>query len=250
MKKMMLLCAALLAASATIASAAAGVNVRYNTCFADGGLANKTFACNTNAGTNAMVVGFQLGADQFGVTGIEIVVDGATAGTALPDWWKLAAATCRSGALSANPTASLSAVNCADWTGGAGIGTGIAAYQVGNYGPTSFRIKCGTAVNAGTPSDLFAGDYFAQNIIFTNAKSVGTGACAGCSTAACIMVSSINVVSGTALQNKLSGATNGTDANYVTWQGGAGVSSTIASGCPAATPTKNTTWGSVKSLYR
>jgi hypothetical protein len=32
--------------------------------------------------------------------------------------------------------------------------------------------------------------------------------------------------------------------NYVTWQGRAGTD------CPAATATRNSTWGNVKSMYR
>ena len=40
--------------------------------------------------------------------------------------------------------------------------------------------------------------------------------------------------------------TNAAGGNfYVTWQGGG-----VFGGCPAATPTRNTTWGSVKALYR
>jgi hypothetical protein len=233
--------------SATVASAA-GVNIRYNACFGDAGVANKNFACNSNTGTNLLVLGFNLSADQLGVTGIEIMVDGATAGTALPDWWKISGTgLCRNGALTVNNVISATAANCADWASGASLGA-LAAYQIGNYGPTSFRAKIGYAV--GTPVDLPAGEYFGANMIFSNTKTVGTGSCAGCSTAACIMLSSVNVVSGTSIQNKQFGPSNGTDSNYVTWQGGAGVSSTIGSGCPAATPTKNTTWGSVKSLYR
>ncbi|MEY4374897.1 MAG: hypothetical protein RL760_1064, partial [Candidatus Eisenbacteria bacterium] len=39
-------------------------------------------------------------------------------------------------------------------------------------------------------------------------------------------------------------------SNVVTWQGGAGVSSTLGGGCPAAVPTRNSSWTGVKSLYR
>lgn len=248
MKKMMLLCAALLAVSATVASAA-GVNIRYNNCFGDAGLQNKTFACNTNTGSNLLVLGFNLTNAQAGVTGIEIMVDGASAGTALPDWWKyVAVGSCRQAALTVNNVISGSAVNCLDWASGTSLGA-LAAYQIGNYGPTSFRVKIGYAV--GTAVDLEAGEYFGANMTYTNVKTVGTGSCAGCSTPVCIMLSSVNVVSGTSIQNKQSGeSVSGNQSNYVTWQGGAGVSTTIGSGCPAATPTKNATWGSVKSLYR
>jgi hypothetical protein len=40
---------------------------------------------------------------------------------------------------------------------------------------------------------------------------------------------------------------NTLNRNWVQWQGGA---VNVTGGCPAATPTQNRTWGSVKSLYR
>ena len=83
-----------------------------------------------------------------------------------------------------------------------------------------------------------------------NAKTVGLGSCAGCLTPVCIVLNSVNVVAGTSANIKLSGPTNGIDSNVATWQGGAGVSTLLGQGCPAATPNRNTTWGQVKSLYR
>jgi hypothetical protein len=43
---------------------------------------------------------------------------------------------------------------------------------------------------------------------------------------------------------------NGTDANFVTWQGGGAPAVGGAIGCPAATPVRRAVWGSLKSLYR
>ena len=251
MKKVTLLCGLLLALSVSVASAA-GVNLRWLACYGDAGVQNRASTCLTNTGTNPLVGSFQLPADVLGVTGIEAIVDLASAGSALPAWWTFnapgGAVGCKGGALTVNATIAVTAVNCADWAGGAAAG-GLAAYQIGNYGPNTARIKIGFAV--ATPVDVLgAQEYFAFNCNVSNVKTVGTGSCAGCLTPVCISMSSINVVPGTRPGIKLFGATNGTDSNFATWQGGAGVGTTLGNGCPAATPTRNTTWGSVKSLYR
>ena len=254
MKKVMLLCGALLALSAVAANAAPGLNLRWQSCFGDAGSQNRTNACTSTLGSAGTLVGsYELGADGvLGVTGIEIVVDLASAGAALPEWWKFNApggtVGCRGAALSVNPTISGAAVNCFDWSGGQAAG-GLAAYRVGQfYGPATARIVAGFAVAA--PTDVpGAAEMFAFNASLSMAKTTGTGLCAGCTTPVCIVLNSINVVPGTAASTFLGGPANGVGSNVALWQGGAGVSSTLGNGCPAATPTKNTTWGSVKSLY-
>jgi len=248
MKKVLLLCGLLVALTATVASAAQGVNLRWNACFGDLGTANRNSTCLANSGTNALVGSFEVGSDILGVTGIEVVVDLVTASPTLPAWWAFGAGGCRAGSLSANPTISPLAANCFDWANGLAAG-GLAAYQVGGGGPNTARIIIGFAV--ASPNDVLgAQEYFGTNILVSNAKSVGTGGCAGCLTPGCIVFNSCNVVPGTNAGTKAVGPTNGTDSNFATWQGGGGVSTGRGTGCPAATPTRNTTWGSVKSLYR
>ena len=254
MKKVMLLCGALLALSAVAANAAPGLNLRWNSCFGDAGTSNRSNACISTLGSAGTLVGsFELAAaGVLGVTGVEIVMDLASAGAALPAWWTFNAPGgtigCRGTALGVNPTISGAAANCFDWAAGQGAG-GLAAYRVGQfYGPSTARIVAGFAVAA--PVDVpGAAEMFAFNAGISMAKTVGTGLCAGCLTPVCIVLNSINVVPGTAASTFLGGPANGPGSNVATWQGGAGVSSTLGGGCPAATPTRNTTWGSVKSLY-
>jgi hypothetical protein len=247
MKKVTLLAAMLLAVSA-VAANAQGLNLNWNQCLGDGRVANKNSACTLNTGTNAAVGSFVLGGDVLAATGIEVVLDLATSGAALPPWFSFQAGGCRQGSLTMNPSISLSALNCFEWGGGAA--GGLAAYTVGGYGPSSARILGGFAV-APPGSDVFAagGEYFAFNLLITNAKTTGTGACTGCLIPACIVFNNVKMVAGTATGAILnSPAAPG--SNAITWQGGAGVSSTLGGGCPAATPSRNATWGSVKSLYR
>ena len=254
MKKVALLCGMLLALTAVAANAAPGLNLRWSSCFGDGGVASRTSACTSTLGSAGTLVGsFELGlAGVLGVTGIEIVVDLASAGPSLPAWWTFNAPGgtigCRGAALAVNPTISVSAANCFDWAGGQAAG-GLAAYRVGQfYGPSTARIVAGFAVAA--PTDVPGGaEMFAFNAGISMAKTTGTGACAGCTVPVCIALNSINVVPGTAVSTFLGGPANGLGSNIATWQGGAGVSSTLGNSCPTATPTRNTTWGSVKSLY-
>ena len=252
MRKVILLFGMLLALTAAVASARPGVNLRWSACFGDGGVLNRASTCLTNAGTNALVGSFELDRDVIGVTGIEVVLDLASPLPALPAWWTFNApggvTGCRGGALTANPTISATAVNCADWAGGAAAG-GLATYKTGLFGPTSARILIGFAVVS--PVDAFAAqEYFGFNCNISNVKTVGTGNCAGCLTPVCIVFISCNVVPGTLAGTRLWGPTNGPDSHYALWQGGGGVSTSLGNGCPVGTPTRNTTWGSVKSLYR
>jgi len=258
MKKVTLLCGLLLALSASAAMAAPGVNLKWDNCFGDGGLTNKAFTCTTNNGTETLVAGFELGANLSQASGLEIVIDIATASASLPAWWQFKnAGTCRSGSLNQSVNPPATALACSDWAAGTATGA-VAAYQVGLSGPNTARILEVTAVPASSLVDLFGGqEYFALETLINNQKTVGTGSCAGCTTPACIICNSIKVatppVAGQPSRDVLlSGPTDPTGtSNYSTWQGGLGVIvQGKPSGCPQAVPTHTQTWSSVKSLYR
>ncbi|MCE9628255.1 MAG: hypothetical protein K8R56_10120 [Candidatus Eisenbacteria bacterium] len=253
MKKVLLLCGMLLAVTASIAAAAPGTNLRWTNCFGDAGAINRTFACTSNTGSNILVGSFELGADILTASGLEVVIDLASSGASLPAWWQFKnAGTCRTTSLSANFTIPGTAAVCQDWAAAQSSG-GIGAYDIGGAaGANTARVKMAIAVPPSALVDLFAAtEYFGYNLAINNAKTVGTGACAGCATPVCIVFNSVKVTTPIAANDRvISGATNGTDSNYATWQGGAGASSIRGTGCPQATPTRNATWGSVKSLYR
>mgnify|MGYP001252803249 CR=1 FL=1 len=183
MKKVMLLCGALLALSAVAANAAPGLNLRWNNCFGDAGTDNRTNACTATLGSAGTLVGsFELdAAGVLGVTGIEIVMDLASAGAALPAWWTYNApggtVGCRGAALAVNPTISGGAANCFDWSAGQAAG-GLAAYRVGQfYGPSTARMVAGFAVAA--PTDVPGGfEMFAFNASISGTGSAGMEAAA------------------------------------------------------------------------
>jgi len=231
------------------AARAAGVSLRWDSCYGDGGIQNKNFACDTNAGSETLVGSFTLSADLPHVSGTEIVLDLAFAGTSTPRWWAFFnVSTCRRTSLTFSFAAPGACVNWADSFEAGGIG----AYNIGNRGPNTVRVVMATAVPPGDLKDLSGGqEYFSFRLAMDNLKTVGDGSCAGCTTPGCLVIHSIRVttqvVSSFAL---LDGAANGTDSDWATWQGGAGVGVGLSIGCPAATPTARRTWGSVKALYR
>ena len=232
------------------AASAAGVNLSWNNCAGEGtGTNNKTFACASNAGSNILVTSFTLDSDVGQVNGNELVLDVLTNQPAIPDWWAFRdVGTCRISALSSNMTANASDVVCVDWGAGQSAG-GIGAYsqELGSIDPSLLaqhrRIKIAVAVPIGAVTDLLANtEYFSCNITINNTKTVGAGACAGCTLPMCVVFNSLNVTTvGGANDTKLGqGASAG--SNIVTWQN-------TGPDCQAV-PTKNTTWGAVKALYR
>ena len=256
MKKVTLLCGMLLAITATVASAASGVNLRWSDCLIDGGLPNRPSACLSNAGSQSAVASFELSAAGLsGVSGIEVVIDIATAGATLPAWWQFKnAGTCRQTSLTVNAVLPGTAILCTEWVPGGGSG-GLAAYNIGSGGPNTARIIAGFATGTPLPNLNGGTEYFALNAKIDNQKTVGTGACAGCLVPACLICSSVKVATPPVIGQPsrdvtLFGPTNGTDSNFATWQGGGGITVGTRQGCPAAVPTRNATWGSVKTLYR
>jgi len=263
MKKVTLLCGLLIALCATVASAAPGVAMRWDACYGGGtlgtGATNKNFACNTNSGSNVLVGSFQLGSDLLGVSGVEIVVDVATAGASLPAWWTFKnAGSCRTSSLGVggSPAFARSGI-CDDWSGApTGATGGLAAYSVGVNGPNTARILAGLAVAPDALQDLSGGvEYYAFSATITNTKTVGANSCAGCSTPACLVCNSIKVATPPQpgqpdASVTLSGPMNGIDSHFSLWQGGAGVTVGAKQGCPLAVSTHSRTWTTVKQLYR
>ena len=202
---------------------AAGLNLRWDQCYGDGGVFSKTFACDTNAGTNVVVGSFVLSSDLAGVTFLELDLDVTTAAETLPAWWQFqSAGSCRQTSLTASSVEDPNYVICSDWASGAAAG-GLAAYTIGNSGPNTAHIKLAFAVAAQNAADLQAAqEYFSFNLRLNNAKSVGTSACTGCNLAACIAFTSLKVNQGVSSTTVLTTPAYGANSNYVTWQVGPG----------------------------
>jgi hypothetical protein len=213
---------------------------------------NRSFACDTNTGTDLLTVSLALATPEPNVVRIEYLVDLATASTGLPAWWDLAATTgCRSGALRTDAVIAADAVACADWAEGQALAALTTAGSVST--PNTLRLRGQVVVP--TPVPLAAGqEWFVAHVGFSHARTVGTGACDGCTTPACVVLKRVSLFDPTfsnihAVRTVFPGA----QGAVTTWQGGAGVVRTNVAGftdCPAATSVQRSRWGALKSLYR
>lgn len=239
MKKTLLMAGALLALTAGVASAAAGINLSWNDCGSFGGV-QRNFACGNNSGANTMYASAIAPVPMDAFNGHAGVLDLQTNQAALSNWWLIG--TCRLASTMSADYNFLSSSNCLDpW---AGVAAGGISYTAGFGGLNRARIRTVCAISPSTAIDDVS-EYYIAKVTFTNAKSFGNGSCGGCSDGACIVLNSIQLT-------QPLGAGDYTISspilrNWVQWQGGA---TGITGGCPAATPTRNKTWGSVKSLYR
>ena len=253
---------ALLAASASAAPPASGLVFRWNHCAGDGGATNRVFACNTNAGSERLVCSYQTDATITNVSGAEITVDIRTASAALPLWWQFRnVGTCRVSALSMNFTADASWVNCVDqWNGAAG--GGIAAYHIGLLAPNMARLRAAGAVPQQALTQADPGtEYFVANFLVNHQKTVGTGACSGCTTPTCILFAQLRITTTVAANDRtFTTPRDGNHDHWIGWQGAVAQSPQIVcdqDGCNyhfgcSASPVRASapTWGALKSLYR
>lgn len=224
------------------AVAQSGINLSWDDCGAFGS-ESKTFACDTNAGSVAMVGSFAATLPP-GVMAAawEMILDLQSAGTVLPDWWMFAGAgSCRTSALQASFDFTSGLASCGDYFGGVTIG-GI-SYQAGFGAANRARVQLvtldpagGTAVQPPVPGV----EYYMFKLTILFDKTVGSGSCEGCGEGVCIVLNEVRFVD--LSQNDVI-LTAPLLRNHVTWQGG-------IPDCPAATPVRNRTWGAVKSLYR
>ncbi len=203
------------------------------------------WSCNANSGPPPLTlnVGFRptQSLNLFQATNVQIDIQLSTAG--LVDWWSLAAGQCRDGNLVNNNVATdgqcVSPYAAVVQAGGSNITNGLGGANRIRYEADWTRTDAGGALPApGT------GGYFAQIIELKLGKTVApflsTVFCAGCNTAACIVLNKVIYAGGT---QKFTITTPDLSA-FVTWFGGTG------GNCPGATPTRSSTWGQVKALYR
>ena len=230
----------LLTASAAMA---AGVNLYVGDCSGGSSVNSYTNACNKNTGTPmVLVASVILDAPDPDFIGAATIIDLQSSAASLPAWWAADGTGCRSGAVTSltDPTVSPSCATL--WDGRSDI-LPVFAMQPQVGGPNRVRFNSGTAI---TSSIVIPGDgsteFGVLKLSISNAKTVGTGGCAGCSTGACIVLNEINLqpMSTTTPWTRVTAPAQN---NFVTFQAGAPT-------CAGSTPTSNHSWGSLKALYR
>jgi hypothetical protein len=246
--KTLLICGALLALTASLASAQGGLNISWTDC-GTFGTQDRAFACNTNGGGNDIAVGsYLMPSDVAAATSNEIVIDLQSDSGTLPDWWQFTG--CRAGSLTMSADFSANS-NCFDYWGAHGGGSGgLGSYQAGFGGPNRARIIGVFAVspaNAGPigPAD---GETYSFKAIINHAKTVGTGACSGCSIPVGLVLNEIKVTQPVLAAQGVGGGdvriNNALNRQFTSTQGGGNLN------LPGATAAHKATWGSIKSLYR
>src|SRR5262245_30920823 len=190
-----LACISGLALCAASAAAAPGLRLSWDHCAADGLVANKAFACDTNAGVELLFGSFELPVDVPGVSGLEIAMDIAPTSELLPAWWEfVTVGTCRAASLTLLAVPPVPPTACADLLGD-GAGGGFGTFHIGFDGPNIVRLTAAIATPAPYPDATLETDYFGFALVIRNQKTVGAGACAGCDVPVCVGLAEIRVLS-------------------------------------------------------
>jgi hypothetical protein len=237
MKKLLLISGALLALCASSAFAAGQIHLAIGDCGGAGTISN---TCLNNSGNNILVISMVSPIPSTQVIGFEAIVDIAQGG-ALSDWWRFDAAGCRNGRLSSNSDFSIAITVCADPFASAGIGgQGISYPGVGSglVPANSERVDVYAAVDATTPMSI---DNVTEaslfHIVIGHQASTGTGSCGGCATPTSLYLNDVLIGQEPGVGDvHSSGDGSGQGCSY--------------NGGNTPTPTKSSSWGSIKALYR
>ncbi|MEO5618820.1 MAG: hypothetical protein ABIS67_13720 [Candidatus Eisenbacteria bacterium] len=225
---------------------AQGLNLSWNDC-GSFGTEQRNFACGVNTGVNTMYCSAVTGVVMPQLNGMAGVLHLQVNQALISDWWKIGgtgvAPNCRAGTAMTADFSFIANVNCVDpWQGAAAGGLN---YEHGFNGANRARIRTVCAI-AGSIAINGTDEHYFLKVTVNNSRSTGTGACAGCSDGACIVFNSLLVTQPAGVGDFL--IINPLARRHVLWQPGG---STIGGlGCPAQVPTRDQTWGQVKSLYR
>jgi hypothetical protein len=245
MKRLLVLAAALLCLTAPVANAYQK-HLAWDDC-GGAGTTDNNFAC-TNTPAQFIVSSFNAPSDFNNFVGATTELIIGTNG-ALPPWWRMEAGTGCTGRAGIGMTsvdgANFAGVGCENtWAVFTTPNLTLNNYE-SNYGANPARARfIADLARSDTGIPLAPGSEQVANLIqLSVARSTGTGVCTGCQEPACLVTLRMNIVDGVAGEFREEGTA---PYAFVTWHGGA----ITGGGCPNATPTKNATWGSVKSLYR
>jgi hypothetical protein len=233
----------LLLGAAGPASAASQVKFRWDSCWGDGGVMNRDFACNVNTGSDRLIASFVPNRSHTGITMLESRIDITVAGGSVPDWWRFKnAGSCRLTSLTASAAIPPSASACVDWAGGSALDA-IVTYVTFDAPVARASVTVTSQVPDALAADMPANqEYFAFALNLNHQKSVGTGACAGCTLPACLGLQYVEQSTPTGIADIYDAFSLDSDW-LANWQGGGVL------GCQFTSPVRSSTWGGVKALY-
>jgi hypothetical protein len=251
MKKALLLTGVLLALCASYALAApSGLNLCWASAFGINeecpslgtNLSDMTDPCTSTSKKHYQVASLVAPAGLTTVTAEDVFIDLQVAAPVLDQYWHLENGGC---AFVNGPN--LSATNdfslanggpaCTDyWSRQPGQGS--FNWTSGLGGPNRARLEGLWAVQASLAGPMNAGtEYYLCWVLY---KQLQLTQCPGCQDPGCFVLNQATI----SQPGGDTAITNQSTRQYVTWQGGA---NTV---CPTSTPTRKSTWGEVKSLYR
>ena len=215
----------------------AGLRIAWDHC-GDAGASTRSFACNSNAGSDVLVISFLSSFPMQKLAYALVTVDVCFPSNGLPAWWQvLGVGSCRLGSLTVTGTTVSDGCDQA-WDPITGSTQTILRVTSGDVlNGLEFVVRV-TAADTTKALDVIAGQEVALfRLVLDHARTIGTGACSGCAMAADIRPEYVWFYN-------TGGGNVGTGGSaYVTWQD----PSTF---CLLAVPVRNSTWGQVKSLYR
>lgn len=231
-----------------------GVNLRWDRCFVDGGVWNRTFACDTNSGGEQLVGSFELAATLDRVVTADVALDLHSASAVLPAWWRMREfGTCRQAALAFSSDALPPTSTCLDWTNEF-TNSSISVYRVNDQDLSHAYFRATVALRSIDAARLDPGrEYFLFRLLLSHEKTIGAGACAGCDVPVCLFLTRISLYrTGTpdGAPVHLDRGANGPGSQYATWQEVAPTDPQAACGAGLPVASRRSTWGAVKSLYR
>ena len=213
-----------------------GLWLHWDRCGSAGG-SHKTFVCDTDAGTDTLVVSILAPWNYPGVVRVDVDMGVCFPEFILPDWWRVHGANpCRPGALR---VIAASAGTCAPlWSATDGSSQHITEHP-GNNIQNGFRFRVTVSIADSTRArDIVAGqEYELFREVVDHSHTMEEPTCTGCDIGARIVADYLFLA-------RAQGAVFGTSGGaYVTWQD----PSTV---CHMISPAANRTWGAIKSLYR
>jgi hypothetical protein len=261
MKKTLLLAAALMVVTATMASAQRGtLSLGWGACRLNGGGAsNATFACNTNLGAGPLLVGGYLPGPSANLNSINsafLYVDIYQLSAGLDPWWQLTdppVVGCRALSVWTLDMANAATAIC-DRSYWAEVGNPVQADRyfypsyLANHATLRMLVAVDASVAETTPQIGATEESHIFGARLGRANSTGAGSCAGCGNGAHLYFAEADFFQ-TNGDNFIIDGVGGVNhpvpgTKCVTWQ------SPPAACPPDITPTHNATWGSIKSMYR
>ena len=251
MSKALLFCCALLALAAPMAFAGLDLTaVACNTNTTPPPSTTFLFDCANPGVPQTVFACFQTRTNEDSVVALDSSLDLAVDNPGLPDWWHFEGGGCNASGWSADVVQSPSLCSGATNPWGTQPRITWAYGPLMRFGPNTGSFLVSQETSQQAPITLDAGtNYFAFNLNFfaDNATQSG-GACAGCGIGAVLVWTSALVL------NIRAAAQPGAEENPVLIRGPGLVSDCLvwgSGGVPCgAVPTRNRTWGQLKSLYR